>query len=611
MSFNNISYQINSALFHVVDNLIITREGLSFSVNKIFTEDDDAVVKINNELRLKNYLFSEISKRYNTRINVYDLLFHNIPTSFLNNFKLYAYKTSQKESSFSAYCDIFPKTFVCKNCGHFISFKKSQYEELNSFDFNNCKLGCGGSYEQIFQMKFCEECGNLEDLTFYCSKHNDSNWKLHREDKFQPLTWKLSCESCAKEDPDYKPLDILRYPCSHRNRSNKDPSKYTLLTATEGSIFQPVVLTMVDIPNSKIDSIYLDYLILGLYLNRFDDFLDKYGLSNDDYSNIIQDINEFLGQWDNKFSRRNLSSEMKNDIFKLYNLIDELIEEFDDYSFVNISDYLVLGGKLSKDIIDSTSFEIFIKDNVDAKIKFDKFKNKFKISQIYYLSNINLVSSVIGLNVGLNKFYEENFVPHFEPLWENSYEKDSLKAYIVPFETEGIMFNLDKCEVVNWLIDNNALDMEHINDETLATKILMEMEIHSYEYSLVKKLIHTLSHVLIRRSSMYTGLEDDSCGEMLFVNSAAFLLYSSSSINIGGFSFIFENALFKWFDDIELDIDDCVLDPSCIHENGACFSCMYLPEYVCSEFNMDLDRDVLIGKTNRYNKGFWKNEKMD
>ena len=368
---------------------------------------------------------------------------------------------------------------------------------------------------------------------------------------------------------------------------------------------------MVDIPNSKIDSIYLDYLILGLYLNRFDDFLDKYGLSNDDYSNIIQDINEFLGQWDNKFSRRNLSSEMKNDIFKLYNLIDELIEEFDDYSFVNISDYLVLGGKLSKDIIDSTSFEIFIKDNVDAKIKFDKFKNKFKISQIYYLSNINLVSSVIGLNVGLNKFYEENFVPHFEPLWENSYEKDSLKAYIVPFETEGIMFNLDKCEVVNWLIDNNALDMEHINDETLATKILMEMEIHSYEYSLVKKLIHTLSHVLIRRSSMYTGLEDDSCGEMLFVNSAAFLLYSSSSINIGGFSFIFENALFKWFDDIELDIDDCVLDPSCIHENGACFSCMYLPEYVCSEFNMDLDRDVLIGKTNRYNKGFWKNEKMD
>lgn len=605
MSFNNISYQINSALFHVVDNLIITREGLSFSVGKIFTEEDKSVVKINNELRLKNYLFSEISKRYNTRINVYNLLFHNIPKSFLNKFNIYGYKTSQRESSFSAYCDIFPKTFVCKNCGHFISFKKSQYEELNSFDFNTCKLGCGGSYEQIFQLKFCEECGNLEDLTFYCSKHPNSNWILHREDKFQPRTWKLSCQSCTNEDPNYEPLDILRYTCSHRNRSNKDPSRYTLLTATEGSIFQPVVLTMVDIPESKMDSLYLDYIILGLYLNRFNDFLEKYDLINEDYTTNIQNINEFLGQWDNKFTRKTLPQDMKDDIIQLYELIDELIEDFDDYSFVNINDYMVLSGMLSKDIVDSTSFDSFIEGDEVLIKKFDKFKERYKISQIYYLSNINLVSSVIGVNVGLNKFYEENFIPHFEPLWENAYEKDSLKSYVVPFETEGLMFNLDKCAVVNWLIDNNALDMEYVDDETFATKILMEMDYNSYEYSLVKKLIHTLSHVLIRRSSLYTGLEDDSCGEMLFVNSASFLLYSSSSINIGGFSFIFENALFKWFEDIELYVDDCVLDPSCIHESGACFSCMYLPEYVCSEFNMDLDRDVLIGKTNRYSKGFW------
>lgn len=59
-----------------------------------------------------------------------------------------------------------------------------------------------------------------------------------------------------------------------------------------------------------------------------------------------------------------------------------------------------------------------------------------------------------------------------------------------------------------------------------------------------------------------------------------------------------------WFNEVELDVNDCIFDPTCIQEKGACFSCLHLPEYVCSEFNEDLDRDVFIGE-HRYNTGFW------
>ena len=605
MSINNIQYQLRSALFHVVDNLIITRDGVSFKVNKIFP-NENGMENVHNVSRLRSFLFSEISKKYNSRINAYGLSVYKLPSSYIKKFNLYEYSSSRDNSSFSAYCNVFPRTFVCKKCGHFVAFKNGNDSEFDNFDVEKCQLGCGGSYEQIFNMKFCEACGNLEPIQHFCKKHGkNATWKLIRPDRFQPITWKLSCEQCRIENPNYEPLDILRYPCNPKYRSNRDSSRFTLLMATEGSIYQPIVLTMVDIPDSTIDFFDLDYIIFGLYLHRFDDFFNEVNIeSNGDYGYLILKIKEYLDISNNELAMNAIPEKMKKDILKLNDLIDLLKTEFDDYSFVNINDYLVLSGTLSKNLIDSISFDEFIDDDVQLKSKFASFKKEYKIDQIRYLSNINLVSAVIGVDIGFNKFYDENFIPHFEPLWE-TYEKKAIKSYVCPFETEGIMINLDKCEVVNWLIDNKYIEKDYVTNDEEASTLLMSLQVGDKEYDLVKKLIHTLSHILIRRSSLYTGLDEDSCSEMLFVNSASILIYSSSSINIGGFSFIFENALMEWFDGIKLEIDDCVLDPSCIDESGACFSCLYLPEYVCSEFNSDLDRDILIGKTSRFKKGFW------
>ena len=605
----NITYQGSSALFHVVDNLILNREGLSYKINKIYPEDDKSKLNVYNKLRLKQYLFSQISKKYALRIDHYDLLFNKLGKFMVNNFELYGYNLSQDESHYSAYCSIFPKTFVCKKCGHFVSFKKND-EEFNNFDFNHCQLGCGGSYEQIFQVKFCPECGNIEPLNFYCKDHENSI-KLYREDKFQPLVWKFGCSICEENNPNYKRVDILRNRCYHKHRSNKEPNRFVPLTAIEGSVYHPVVLTMVDIPNSSIDSLYFDFILLGLYLNKFDDFLIENNITSDDYGEIIKKINDFLKLGENSVAMEVLPQSTIDTINELNNLIEDLMLEFEDYSFVSINDYMVLSGSLSKDIVDSVSYENFIQEDKKLLNDFLAFKNDFKIDQVNYLSNINLVSAVIGVNVGVNKFYEEKFVPHFEPLWDydRGEGKKFIKSYVSPLETEGLMFNLNKCAVVNWLIDLDKIQIDsYINDENEAIKILMNLSVDSEGYNAVKTLIHTLSHILIRRSSMFTGLDEDSCGEMLFVNSASFLIYSTSNINIGGFSYVFENSLIKWFDEVKVEIKECVLDPHCIQEEGACFSCLYLPEYVCAEFNQFLDRSVLIGDTKRFSKGFWDYE---
>jgi len=167
------------------------------------------------------------------------------------------------------------------------------------------------------------------------------------------------------------------------------------------------------------------------------------------------------------------------------------------------------------------------------------------------------------------------------------------------------LFELDKIKICNWLINNKKLDKNPPLDEGTASEILMNLDETNTAYDAMKALIHTLSHILIRRSSIYTGLDSDSCRELLFVNCGAFLIYQSSSIDVGGLEYVFEHLLLNWFKDVELEIKECTNDPACIYENGACYACMYLPEYVCSHFNSDLDRDVFVG-SRRYKHGFLK-----
>ena len=224
------------------------------------------------------------------------------------------------------------------------------------------------------------------------------------------------------------------------------------------------------------------------------------------------------------------------------------------------------------------------------------------IDDITYIPDIHMISSSIGVIKGINKS-DENATPHFEPHWKNYLDKDKFKAFSFPFETEGILFDLDKEKLVDWILDNS----EKVREEYISPeKFLFELDNSSEEYKSLKTLLHTFSHILINRSSLYTGLHSDSCGELLFPKSGAFLIYSTSNINIGGFSFVFENSLFEWFNNVKLEVNDCVFDPTCIDEKGACFSCVYLPEFVCSHFNDFLDRDVFLGE-NRFKKGYWDN----
>ena len=613
---NKHLFPAHSALFHVVDDLIFVRDNLAYKVNTIMGDSNDINLEIRDEKRLKNILFKTILKNYNQRINGYDLLLTPLSNSDLKNFELLRYKlVINQNMDNSGYYTVYPKTFICIKCGHIKNF--SNNDDWEKFNPKKCENSfCNGKYKQATVVRFCEKCGLIDPISFYCKDHGKEHFRLIRKEKDIPNTWEVECTECRKTGK--KPIPYRRFQCYHKDYgnilSNEPPYNYKSLIIMEGSISNSCVITTVDVPKTKYNALegYLDYILLGLYLKRFDTL----------FKDILPDGNIDLQKIDLYFKLKNdpnlqdlidsgmVNSKLTNVMEKLSNEIEKMKLEFDDFPLENINDYLLIKGVFSEDSSNILPYQQYLESIEDIYKKnqiienYEYLKDEFSIDNVTYISDIRLISSAIGIIKGMNKFYQHGFVPHFEPIWKNKKNQDSFRAYAYPFETEGIIFDLNKVKVVNWLINNGFITNQKVNNESDALKILLKINQSSVAYEKLRILLHTLSHILIKRSSLYTGLESDSCGELLFVNSAAFLIYSTSNINIGGFSFVFENSIFDWFKDVKLDVKDCVFDPSCIHETGSCFSCLFLPEFVCSEFNQYLDRDVLIGK-NRYKSGFW------
>ena len=137
-------------------------------------------------------------------------------------------------------------------------------------------------------------------------------------------------------------------------------------------------------------------------------------------------------------------------------------------------------------------------------------------------------------------------------------------------------------------------------------------------------MLHTLAHLLIKELSFECGYSITSLRERLYCNlpgekdiMSGILIYTADSDSEGSLGGlvkqgrtdilpkIFKNAIkrAKW----------CSYDPVCIDSNGqgrksqnlaACHSCALLPETSCEEFNVLLDRALVVGSLNDSNLGF-------
>ena len=601
MDDNKVSFVAYSALFRAVNNSMFINDKLSNQVFRLYENKTGNGLKIYNEKRLKSILFKDIQRLYNDRIEKHHLKLTRFSDSDINNLLIERFYLSEDEDSVSGLYEIFPKTFRCDKCDDFRIFSEGEWEK---FDANECRVpGCDGSYVQVPFVGYCETCGEITSIFHNCDEHGHEHLKLVRKDINAPGTWKIRCTKCGKE------MDMMNF-CNHRKftLSDKNLKKLKPINVNQGGIFRSVVKTTIDIADFD-ESEDIDVILLGIYLNYWDKYYDE---DDDDLSEeeIVEDIITYLNKLEEfptekdrrKAIRKGFATPKTFEIGENIKKDINLLKEDYNLSFSELNDYFILKGRFSEDEEDENiNFFDMIKDDEELLKEFFNFKEEIGIDEVTYIPDIHMISSSIGVIKGMNNS-DENLTPHFEPHWKSYADKDKFKSYSYPFETEGIMFDLDKKRLVDWILSNSE---NHQNPYDSPEKYLFELDEESEEYKNLKTLIHTFAHILINRSSLYTGLNSDSCGELLFPKAGSFLIYSTSNINIGGFSFIFENSLFEWFNNVKLEINDCVFDPTCIDEKGACFSCVYLPEFVCSYFNDFLDRDAFLGEV-RFKKGYWE-----
>lgn len=169
-------------------------------------------------------------------------------------------------------------------------------------------------------------------------------------------------------------------------------------------------------------------------------------------------------------------------------------------------------------------------------------------------------------------------------------------------EHQGLYLSLDPDRVLRWLL-RNGLTLP--DGASPIARILAALEPVGRYYDdvwehparrLIFGLVHTLSHVVMRATSWFAGLDRTSLSEYLFLPLLGTVVFdTSSAFQLGGIETMVRDNLTAFLEQLSNEALTCVYDTDCIDSRGACHGCVHSPEITCRFFNHGLSRAFLIG----------------
>lgn len=535
--------------------------------------------------------------------------------------------------------EIYPPTALCKrdNC----------YQYFILGDKRRCGHKDTDPWEQFTFLTFCDECGRILPLHYMtnilhdCKKCGEKEglsivrWTRGKDDI---SSYRIKCRKCGNE------VGLYFYDCDHTVRktgqclSTCKSKRFKGVPARANAIVHPFVISIPDIPQ--------------------DDEIDKSGRKTTQGKVLSEAFNNFFGF---EFEEAKLRlPEFKNALLKEENFwklpkVNEIVGDIfyalnmkiPDRSQFNRDQFL----KIIKRVLKNSNMDIqesaeksrieekygidFIKNSLNSvkEINFDEtdleglnllcsanigkrnkpktffsdyeiWRNKFGLRKVVHHPDLNMVQALLGIIEGSTRRNPVLFRP-FE-IGKNN----KPAVFIRNFHTEGILFQLDCNKILNWLQENrnhvksgiNILPPEGIKARTHYRQVILN---DNNCRKSVFTLLHTYSHMLMQQSTIDTGLDLQSISEIIYPNIASIFIYSTNSINIGGLEYTYDYHMEDWFSRVKELATDCPQDPACmIDEGGACNACSYVPEFVCCNYNQDIDRSTLVGGSDRFVKGY-------
>ena len=245
------------------------------------------------------------------------------------------------------------------------------------------------------------------------------------------------------------------------------------------------------------------------------------------------------------------------------------------------------------------------------------------ISQVALLHKIREVRALIGFTrleppnaseLGIPSADSSRFqcVKKKETNWYPGYE----------VKGEGIFIQFNNDQITAWL---NASEHAQSQIKRLQENARLNSRIKTDHISAKFVFLHTIAHLLIQRMSFESGYSTASLRERIYCDFAhpefpmcGIFIYTACGDSEGTLGGLVRqgtpNRLRSIFYAAIENACWCSNDPICSDSHGqgrnamnlaACHACALLPETSCEEFNILLDRTILVGKTTNREIGFF------
>ncbi len=528
-----------------------------------------------------------------------------------------------------------PLTMYCSECYRGYEFDEAEDIARRTRDTFRCPA-CKKGYLKQLPFVYVNEYGFVGQIELKNCKSHKEHWnKFMRLDKGKGSSdigkWRWVC-NCGDQ----------------RDLNGYDPASASKpmwpIPATASTVFYPHHTSFVNLPDEEMLHQYPNYkeLILGYYLG----LLSRYNITlkqtletrggSEEAAAMIEKLKGMGVKITDDIKKRALTDldKAKSEIIKhIKDLLreDNYEKKLDQVSysileFLSCKEDLGLSGIGRGQKFRSMSNLIEEESDIQLKEKYKTFRNKlieFGIKEAWIIEDLSIITAVFG-------YSRKEFDPKKCKLKKFPEVQDDMGNFKTPVYgsrdiTEGILFELDRKMILDWLKDRGLVkqkDMPKTDREmkewfiqkldTEQTQSLNELDPSNQIQKEVYNLIHSMSHALLITGSDLCGIDKESMSEIIFSNVPAIILYSGNPSEMGAMTALFEGAIIPWLDKAAEHVSRCIYDPICINdEKGACLHCAYISEISCCRLNKDLDRKTLVGnyKAGReVYKGFWHDQ---
>ena len=518
-----------------------------------------------------------------------------------------------------------PWVFVCSSCGRVRQYYS--YDEFKRREYQPCD-NCGKHMTQIRMIRFCK-CGYADGIYVpKCQNPEHGTKYMYRRGSGTDFV----CSKCGKKV-------VISHTCPECH------NQLEIRPALDSSHFIPATVTLIDLLDKRKD-VFLDNetdyqgekVVISQYLGlvtpeQYEAVVAKGNITReDDFEKILQTEADSLraaGLDDSTIEmvmdakrRSNPNNQIFESIAKVSNSLSVAApEEYTPIAEAILEYDELLHAKVTLSLEEAANDAELINDGI--KPNYRELANRFGFSNVQVCSSVPIVFCSYGYT------RKEQFGDGIK-LRGFPREMEKRNIYAARLETEGVLFEIDRKRIIDWLLENRLIsdsdkpksdseyDLKMWFLDRIQTGLITpftQIDDTSNKGKITKAvytLVHSISHALIREAAEVCGLDKSSLSEYILPNIPAIFIYCANSqgFSMGALYSTFQSQFDKWLKHAKENSKKCIFDPLCINHDKACAGCLFLNEVSCKHFNKDLDRSYLCGyfdvQKQEKLKGFWE-----